>query len=134
MTNREVKLDPVEIDESFLESRDPPESPSGFVCPECGGALWEMSKGTLRRFQCHIGHAFSVDTFLEGQAEEIEYKLWSVLRTLKDRLKITRQMADKARDDNEPLTAQQFEVQAQQAQQRAELIRQALLESGTKSG
>jgi hypothetical protein len=75
-----------------------------------------------------------VETFLEGQAEEIEYKLWSLLRTLKDRLKITRQMADKAGDDNEPLTAQQFEVQAQQAQQRAELIRQALLESDMKSG
>lgn len=126
MTNREVKLDLVEMDESFLERSDPPESPSGFICPECGGALWEINKGTLGRFYCHVGHAFSVENFLEGQADEIEYKLWSLLRTLKDRLKITRQMADKARDDNEPLIAQHFEEQAQQARQRAELIRQAL--------
>lgn len=52
--------------------------------------------------------------------------LWTVLRTLKDRMKIMRQMAEEV-ENEQILTAQQFEDQAQQAQQRAELVRQALL-------
>jgi anaerobic ribonucleoside-triphosphate reductase len=68
-----------------------------------------------------------MESLLEGQADEIEQMLWTTLRTLKERLKITRQMADEARDNNEQLKVQHFEKQAQQALQRAELIRQALL-------
>lgn len=128
MANQEIKPDPVEMDKKSLEIGDLPGTPSSLVCPECGGVIWEIRKGRLRRFQCHIGHAFSEESFLDGQAEEIEHMLWAVLRTLKDRVKITRQMADEARDNNQPLTGQQFEEQAQQALQRAELIRQALLE------
>lgn len=132
MSNQEIKPDPVEVDNNFLESSDPPGQPSSLVCPECGGAIWETRKGTLRRYQCHIGHTFSMESFLEGQAEEIEYMLWAVLRTLKDRMKITRQMADEAYDNNQPLIAQHFEELAQEAQQRAEVIRQALLVSELK--
>lgn len=128
MPNKEMIPDPVEMDKNSLESSDPPGTPSSLVCPECGGAIWEIRKGRLRRFQCHVGHAFSVESFLDGQAEEIEHMLWAVLRTLKDRVKIIRQMADEARENNQPLAAQQFEEQAQQALQRAELIRQALLQ------
>ncbi len=127
MQNQEIKPDLVELDKLSLESSDSLGTPSGIVCPDCGGVLWEMRKGTLRKFQCHVGHAFSMESLLEGQADEIEQMLWTTLRTLKERLKITRQMADEARDNNEHLKVQHFEKQAQQALQRAELIRQALL-------
>lgn len=132
MPHEEIKSDPVEIDKDFLESSNPPGQLVSLVCPECGGAMWEISTGTLRRYQCHIGHAFSVESFLEGQAEEIEYMLWATLRTLKDRVKITRQMADEACDNNQLLTAERFEEQAQEAQQRAELLRQAIFASELK--
>src|SRR5262249_52555810 len=29
--------------------------PSGFTCPECGGALWELQNGELIRYRCHVG-------------------------------------------------------------------------------
>src|SRR5262249_9666528 len=32
--------------------------PSGFTCPDCHGALWEVEDGTMLRFRCHVGHAF----------------------------------------------------------------------------
>lgn len=127
MLNQEIKPDLVEFDKLSLESSSPLGTPSGIVCPDCGGVLWEMRKGTLRKFQCHVGHAFSMESLLEGQAEEIEQMLWTTLRTLKERVKIIRQMADEARDNNEQLKVQHFENLAQQALQRAELIRQAIL-------
>jgi len=126
MLNEKIAQDLVEMDKNSLNS-ELAGSPSSFVCPECGGAVWEINKGSLRKFQCHINHSFSVESLLEGQAEEIEHMLWTLLRTLNDRVKITRQMAEEAYDNDRTLIAQQFEAQAQQALQRAELIRQALL-------
>lgn len=128
MLNYEMEPDPVELDKNFLESSYPAGTLSGLICPDCGGALWEIHKGTLRRFQCHVGHAFSIESFLEGQAEEIEHMLWASLRTMKERMKIIDQMADEARDNNQPLRSQILKEQAQQTLHRAELIRQALLE------
>jgi chorismate mutase len=75
-----------------------------------------------------------MENVLEEQAEAIERMLWTVLRTLKDRVRIIRQMADEARNNNKPVTVQQFEEQAQQTLQRAELIRQALLENEIELG
>lgn len=122
----EKMIDPVEMDQSSLYGT-PVESPSGFICPECGGAIWEISQGSLRTFQCHINHTFSAESFIEGQAEEIEYLLWTLLRTFKDRVRLAQHLAKEANNNNQPLTAQQFENQAQQALQRAELIQQVLL-------
>lgn len=130
MSNKEIKPDPVEMDEDSLENSYPTGSPTRIICPECGGVMWEDRKGTLKRLQCHIGQAFSIESFLEGQAEEIEHMLWAVLRTLKERATLTRQMADEARNSNQLLLIQQFEAQAQQALQQAKLIQQVLLVDG----
>ncbi|MBE9127270.1 MULTISPECIES: hypothetical protein [unclassified Coleofasciculus] len=127
MSNEEVKLNSVELDKKILEIEDLPGTLSGLVCPDCGGALWEMRKGSVLRFECHVGHAFLGESLLESQAEDIEHLLWSTLRALKEHSKITRQMANEAREQNDPLRTERFENQAQQAQQRAELIRQVLL-------
>jgi two-component system chemotaxis response regulator CheB len=66
-------------------------------------------------------------SLLEFQAEEIEQRLWSLLRVLRERVSITRQMANSARENNNSSEAQQFEAQAQQALQRAQMMRQVLL-------
>lgn len=127
MSNEEVKLDSVELDKKILEIEDLPGTLSGLICPDCGGPLWEMRKDSVRRFQCHVGHAFLAESFLESQAEEIEHLLWSTLRVLKERAMIASQMANEAREQNDPLRTERFENQAQQALQGAELIRQILL-------
>ena len=33
-------------------------APSGYVCPTCGGALWERRDGADPAFECRIGHPF----------------------------------------------------------------------------
>ena len=38
---------------------DPEGRASGFICPLCGGALWEHPEREEARFQCRIGDAFS---------------------------------------------------------------------------
>jgi len=127
MPNEEITPDPVELDINSLESIEMSGSPSGIVCPECGGVLWERYFGSFRKLECHLGHAFDMASLLEFQAEEIEQRLWSLLRVLRERVSITRQMANSARENNNSSEAQQFEAQAQQALQRAQMMRQVLL-------
>jgi two-component system chemotaxis response regulator CheB len=126
MPNEEITSDSVELNVNSLESIEMPGSPSVFICPDCGGVMWEKGLGNFRQLQCHLGHAFDMASFLEFQAEEIEQRLWSLLRVLRERVSITRQLAASARENNNPTEAQQLEAQAQQALQRAQMIRQVL--------
>ena len=52
---------------------------SGFTCPECGGALWELRDGELVRYRCRVGHAYSEDAMVEAQADAVEAALWAAL-------------------------------------------------------
>lgn len=128
MPNSDTTPDPVELDKQSLESGYLPGPPSVLTCPECGGVLWESRQGGLVRFQCHIKHTFSVEDLLESQAEEIEQRLWSLLRFLKERINTVRQIAAEVSErDSSSSSVQRLQAQAQQALQQAELIRQALL-------
>lgn len=128
MPKDDITADAVELDQYSLKGDDLPGSPSGLICPDCGGALWEIHQGDLHRYQCHIGHAFLAEVLLESQADEIEQYLWSLLRLLKERMRLARDLAVEARQLNRSATAvSQFEAQAEHAEQRAELIRQVLL-------
>nr|WP_262902633.1 chemotaxis protein CheB [Pontibacter aydingkolensis] len=58
---------------------------TAYSCPECGGGLWELSQeGTLKRYRCHSGHAYSQDSLLNGMSASLEETLWVALRTLEE--------------------------------------------------
>src|SRR5262245_31438051 len=83
--NREV--DPTGRDIS-LEGEKPDalaDPPSCFVCPDCGGSLWEAREGGLSRFRCHTGHGYTVDSLLAAQNGKLEKALWSAVRRLMER-------------------------------------------------
>ncbi len=56
-----------------------------FNCPDCGGVLWEMAEGEMRRFRCHTGHAFTDSVLLAQQTVKIEETLWVALRMFEER-------------------------------------------------
>lgn len=62
---------------------------TAYSCPDCGGGLWELGQeGTIKRFRCHSGHAFSQDSLLLGMSNALEETLWVALRTLEERRNI----------------------------------------------
>jgi two-component system chemotaxis response regulator CheB len=69
--------------------------PSAFTCPQCHGALWEMTGDPLVRFRCHLGHAYSPDTLLAAQSEGIETALESGLRALREKAGVATKLADR---------------------------------------
>src|ERR1043166_1987013 len=57
-------------------------APSGFICPECNGPLWESKNGKTPHFRCLVGHAFSPESLLAGESETVERALWTAVKTL----------------------------------------------------
>ncbi|MBD2065508.1 chemotaxis protein CheB [Funiculus sociatus GB2-A5] len=129
----ETETDLVELDMAAHSKYERPGTPSGFACPDCGGALWELGDGKLLRFRCRTGHAFSGETLLAEQSEALETALWSGLRALEERAALANRMFKGAHERNQARSAQRFAQQEQEAQQNAAVIRQVLLK-GLKHG
>src|SRR6185503_3411522 len=71
--------------------------PSFFTCPECHGVLLQIKEGTLLRFRCHTGHAYTVASLLAAISEGIEEGLWIAIRALEEGQLLMGRMAEHVR-------------------------------------
>ena len=109
---------------------DPPGSAVGegtrYTCPDCGGVLFERHEGRLARFECSVGHVFSIESLSSAQAHALEAALWAGVRSLEDRAALLRRLASRARTSQQDRSADMFERQAADALERAATIREAI--------
>jgi two-component system chemotaxis response regulator CheB len=103
-----------------------PGEAAGYACPDCGGALWESVDGELVRYRCRTGHAYSTESLLAGQADELDAALWAALRVLEERAEITARVSRRMRRGGLALVAARFEQQTHEAEEKATWIRRAL--------
>lgn len=96
---------------------------SGYVCPECNGPLWEVRDGTLVRFRCRVGHAFSRDSMLASQADALDDALWMAYETLCESALLAERFAAESRDHGRPHVAERLEERAHAQRRRAERLR-----------
>jgi two-component system chemotaxis response regulator CheB len=106
---------------------------SGFTCPECSGALWELREGELVRYRCRVGHSYSQDAMIDAQGSAVEAALWSALEVLEERGELLGRVADRSAGRT-PKTEQRFRDAARDAYERAALIRRALMMAGGDEG
>ncbi|MBV8232685.1 MAG: chemotaxis protein CheB [Planctomycetaceae bacterium] len=104
-----------------------PGVPSGFACPDCGGALWELHEGELIRYRCRVGHAWSPSSLLAEQSEALESALWTALRALEERAALSERVAERFALRGHTRPTERFREQAAESRRRAALIRQVLL-------
>jgi two-component system chemotaxis response regulator CheB len=114
------------LEESEMEEVEKIGELSAFTCPDCQGALWELRDGDLLRFRCHVGHAFSAESLMADQSEELENALWAALRSLEENAALARRMAARAGERNHTVSVTQFEANARRVEQHAAVIRQVL--------
>jgi two-component system chemotaxis response regulator CheB len=106
-----------------------PEGPaSGFTCPECNGAIWEVDEGSVRRYRCRVGHVYSEDAMLDAQASAVEAAMWAALEVLEERAELLRKVAE--RRGSHAGLRERFTAAAADADARAALIRRALAGGG----
>lgn len=67
--------------------------PSGFTCPDCHGSLAAVGQGNYR---CHVGHAWTADALLHARDGETERALFMAVRSLQEKAKLSRRLADEA--------------------------------------
>jgi two-component system chemotaxis response regulator CheB len=98
-----------------------------YTCPDCGGTLWQADSSPVTRFQCHVGHAWGVESLLGNKSEELEAALWSGVRLLEERATLTRQLAVRINETTaDELRVQGIEEQALLDERRADAIRALL--------
>lgn len=95
---------------------------SVYVCPDCGGSLWQANAGLFTRFRCHVGHIYAGEDLLEGYTTDMERTLWRVARSLRDKANLTRQLALAARNRGDGEQADHYERKARLDEEHREAI------------
>jgi two-component system chemotaxis response regulator CheB len=119
-----------ELDEAALQDVDRPGVPAGLACPDCHGALFEIDEEVFVRFRCRVGHAWSPDSLLVQQHEELESALWMALRALEDKSALHRRMAENARNGGHSRLASASDHLSSDSARSATVIRELLLRQG----
>ena len=123
----EREADIMEMQPGELGDDERPGQLSGFTCPECHGALWEIQEGEVLRYRCRVGHGYTAEAMLAEQGRDVEAALWIAFRALRERAALCRRMGQRmAARGQHSLAARQHE-DAADAEQRAALLRQVLL-------
>jgi two-component system chemotaxis response regulator CheB len=101
---------------------------SKYTCPDCHGVLMQIEEGSIVRFRCHTGHAFSLMTLMAEVNESIDTGLWDTLRAIEERVMLLRQMEQLARASQRVAEADRCKRQAEETEQRLKPLRELVLD------
>jgi two-component system chemotaxis response regulator CheB len=96
---------------------------SPLTCPECNGTLWEMGDGSILRYRCHVGHAYTAEAALTAQTAEVDKMLEGLVRSHQERAALVRRMAEQERSLQNDRLARMFEDRAKEYEEDAEVVR-----------
>jgi two-component system, chemotaxis family, protein-glutamate methylesterase/glutaminase len=105
--------------------------PSGFTCPDCGGALWESHENELVHFRCRTGHAFAPESLLAQQLEGLEWTLWAAVRALEENASLARRMERWMHARGNQAGETRYDKRATEAEKHAAVLRKVLMEDQT---
>jgi two-component system chemotaxis response regulator CheB len=95
---------------------------SPFTCPECHGALWEIDDGSMLRYRCHAGHAYTAESALSAGMAEIDVMLEQLLRSHQERAALARRMAEWELAHGRAQLADQLSTRADEYESYARLM------------
>jgi len=102
---------------------------SDFVCPDCGGTLFEVGENEMLRFRCRVGHAYSPEALHAVQNRNLEEALWTAVRSLEEHADLSRRLAEWAHNSALPIAEANFTSRADDAVRKAAVVRRALGET-----
>jgi two-component system, chemotaxis family, protein-glutamate methylesterase/glutaminase len=102
--------------------------PSGYVCPDCNGSLQAISEGNYR---CQVGHAWTSEALLRARDEEVEGALWVALRSLQEKAKLARRLAE---NEGGGLLFERYNALAREAEHAVTVLGDRLSEAYADAG
>lgn len=100
--------------------------PSPYGCLDCHGVLNRVGDADVLRFRCRTGHAWTAESLVARQDDDVEDALWTALRVLEERAEMSRRLADSAVVGNREWSQEHFRRRSAEADRSAELIRSVL--------
>jgi two-component system chemotaxis response regulator CheB len=97
--------------------------PSHNSCPECHGSLAEIRDGSIVRYRCHTGHAYSLRTLLAETEVAIEKSLWNAVRAIEERSFLLRTLERRARESGDDRVANEYAADASRDEADAQRVR-----------
>lgn len=115
-----------DADQGHVHDLDKFTKPSAFLCPDCGGALWELKAG-MPRFRCRVGHSYSLTELTASQQAQVETALWAATHSLEDNAELNHRLAEQWRErDFSSELAEQFQRKGEKSEQHAATLRDLL--------
>ena len=121
-----VELSSAEHGTPVMPDGTTPGVPSPFSCPDCHGVLNHVPDSDLTRFRCRTGHAWTSQSLVAEQEEQVEEALWIALRVLEERADLSRRLAGEARDGSREWSSVHFARRADEADRSVAMIRRVL--------
>lgn len=98
---------------------------AGMSCPECGGALWELSE-TPPRYRCHTGHAYTSTALFHAQNETVEEALWVAIRALHEKQLLLGRLMQSSKDHGRTATLREYELTSKGLESHKDTLRALL--------
>ena len=98
-------------------------TPAEVVCPVCEGVLTEAQPGVFQHFRCHVGHAFTLESLVSAQSDEMERVLWAAIRALEEGAALSRRLSLSETGE----LAKRFAEKASTQMQQADYLRRLVL-------
>jgi two-component system chemotaxis response regulator CheB len=99
-------------------------TPLALTCPECGGAMRQIERGSLTEYRCHTGHRMTSDVLGEGQLAVIDKTVERLKRELNERIEFCSKAKVHAEGKDDLLGAESWRGAREEAEhQLAELQR-----------
>jgi two-component system chemotaxis response regulator CheB len=98
-----------------------------FTCPECHGSLIALKEGSLLRFRCHTGHAFTLSVLMSELTQHTEDIIMNALRAVEETQLLMSHMKRHLEENGQNEIAQRLIPKIKQAEARGALIKQAAM-------
>jgi two-component system, chemotaxis family, protein-glutamate methylesterase/glutaminase len=102
---------------------------SNYICPDCGGGLWQVINEHMVRFRCHTGHAFTADELLIRQSEGLENTLFTAIRMMEERKNLLEKMANEESKKGWKKTAESKIERVNELDQHINRLKKIIFES-----
>lgn len=138
LINESAEEQPPEREGIAVMQRSPdnehkPGEVSVYTCPECSGSLWEVQDGNLTRYECRVGHSYTLQSLVEDNSQTLERAMWVALRTIEESISLAKRMSKRAREHGHNGVALRWEDQARSKADDARVLRDILLRAGSAS-